>query len=426
MAILKVNINGVTASVGNVTKCKTKVSSAASGILSVRNNLDVKVKYMKNINNRLYSAYLSINEIDKKINELNSFINTAMNSYNSAESRISKLTSINSTVASKSISKDVGVKKKTFNWEKALQKLKVGANAVIASAKDIWAKFKSLFEPGGALYKPFLIIKAVVGIGVNIAIIIGSGVLEVFSGGTATPIAVLTAIYALNDIGSDFANLKYAICEEYEKIDSKNFLKQGVSWAGGKFGELVGKEEVGKKVGEAIYYLGNVTLIFSGGLEAAKTGAKSLKELGKFKKINAGKLIDEVKILDKNVSSSYKSVSKQLNNNKAIEKIKKAMTMDVLDDLKNIKKPSDLSNIQAIKLIREVNWDKTYKFAYKTVVTKPLNKIMNKSPNLKVGSAVTMAVKELISSVFDIKGSYGDIQSDMNDFFGRKEVPTNA
>lgn len=78
---------------------------------------------------------------------------------------------------------------------------------------------------------------AVVGVGLGVLGVIGSGALTYFTAGTATPVSAPVALFSVNSVVTSTSNLIYIASGNYKKQGNVNILKGGTELAGGLVGE---------------------------------------------------------------------------------------------------------------------------------------------------------------------------------------------
>jgi predicted nucleic acid-binding protein len=402
LSTIKLKVDYVKNITPNVGKACVKVSNVKSGISSVRSNLDHKVISRRNISSRLTNTYQEALRIETKIIDLKSFLNQSVIKYSEAEKRINYLVikyGINDM--KKSVS-DSGKSSKKHKKMSIWDKLKVGYNAVKADAKKTYSKMKEAFSPGGSLHKEFQIGKAIFGIAIGTATVIASVGGAIISGGSASPFAIMTAIYGVNEIISGTSDLINAIQGDNKNIGKVNVLKSLMSGTGGVVGGLVGHKELGKEIGQGAYYLGSAATIVHG----AWGGVKNLGKLKNFKGSGFGR---ELKNIIPSIKSSYNRVGQNLSQTAGIRKIKQALNPDkLMTDLKNVKQIKDIANIRAVQKLREIDYGYTYKRTMEIAVGKPLQNIFGATPNLNIAANGVLGVNDVIISPIDNYGKFKD------------------
>lgn len=400
MSAIKVKVDFVRNITPNVGKACVKVSNAKSGISSIRSNLDYKVSSRRNISTRLTNTYQEAIRIESKLRELQTFLNNSVSKYSEAESRIHNLVikyHLNPE------EKHVTIKGKQHKKMSFLDKLKVGYKAVVASAEKTYTKVKEAFSPGGSLYKEFQIGKAVFGIAIGVATVIGSVGGAIISGGTASPLAIMTAIYGVNEIIGGTSDLINAVQGDYKNIGSVNVLKSLTTGIGGGIGGVFGNKEAGRQIGQGIYYAGSAVTIVHGALG----GLKNLKNVKNFKGSGFAR---EVRSFVPNVKGAYNRVGITLSQTAGIRKIKQALNTDkLLTDLKNVKKIKDIGNIRAVQKLKEIDYAYTYRRTMDIAVGKPLRNIFGATPNLNIAVNGVLGMNDVIISPVD---NYGKIKDD--------------
>lgn len=395
MSTISVKIDGIKGLNVNVGQNAKRVSDIKDGLSSLRYNIDSEICARRNIDGRMHDAFVKASAIESKLYRLEAFINNSMNKYNAAE--------------------DYLVREANSKWERALKydinsgyycinefeetrrstfldKLNVGVGAVRCSIKKTYSSVKEALSPGGSLYKPYLIGKAVFGIGVGVVTVVGSGIGTIFSGGTATPIMIVTATYGVNDVLNNSFDLYNAIKGNYDEVGKVNVLKTGFSGVGSIIGGALGNEKVGRLAGEGVYYVGNVAAIAKGGYDAIK----DVKGLKKFDK--AG-FTDEVKNINKSISKSYKYVRKDVSKIKGVKQLKEVASIDALTDLSKVRSVKDISKVKAVNTLKQIDYGKTIKKTWKVAAVKPIQKLIRNNKNIVRGCKGISGIKGII---FDI------------------------
>jgi len=129
----------------------------------------------------------------------------------------------------------------------------------------------------GAVYKAVqygkVAIKAAKGvckIATGVASLVGTG-------GLSAPVAILNIISGCNDVYNSIIDVAYVDTEQYDKVGTKDFLRDKMKEGGGAIGKLLGNEEVGEKIGQMTYY--GIDLVTS---MAAANEMSSLSKKGKY------------------------------------------------------------------------------------------------------------------------------------------------
>jgi hypothetical protein len=403
LSTIKLNIDyvkNITPNVGNVC---VKVSKVKSGIFSVRSDLDQKVSSRRNISSRLNNTYQEALRIETKISDLQSFLNNSVIKYSEADNYIDHLAlKYGINVVKKHVS-DNGKTSKKHKKLSVWDKLKVGYNAVASDAKKTYSKMKKAISPGGSLYKEFQIGKAVFGIAVGTATVIASVGGAIVSGGATSPLAIMTAIYGVNEIISGTSDLVNAIQGDNKNLGKVNVLKSLISGTGGKIGGVFGNKEEGKEIGQGLYYAGSLTTVVVG----AWGGAKNLKNVHNFKGSGFGR---EIKNLVPSIKNSYNRVGLNLSQTAGIRKMKQVLNTDkLMTDLRNVKQIKDLANIRAVQKLREIDYGYTYKRTMEIAVGRPLQNIFGATPNLNISVNGILGLNDVMISPID---NYGKIKDD--------------
>ena len=412
LSVISVKIDGTKGLNINVGRNAKRVSRVKDGLSSLRHSIDPEIGARRSIDSRMRNVHGKASAIESKLYRLEAFINYSMNNYSDREDYL--VSDVNARFK-KQLKYDINSGYFCINefGEAArttfLDELKVGAGAVRCSIKNTYSKVKEALSPGGSLYKPYLIGKAVLGIGIGVATVIGSGIGTLFSGGTATPIMLVTATYGVNDILNNSFDLYNAIKDNYDKVDQVNVLKRGLGGVFGLIGGALGSEKTGRLVGEGIYYVGNVAAIAKGGYDAIKD-VKGLKGLNK-----AG-LSDEVKNLNKSISKSYKYVGKDISKIKGVKQLKKVVSIDTINDLGRARSVSDISKVSAVGTLKQIEYGKTIKKVWKVAAVKPLEKLARNNKNIITGC----------KGISGIKGVVIDLPKDAIELINDAKVDYNA
>ncbi|OSA97903.1 UNVERIFIED_ORG: hypothetical protein B2H98_06635 [Clostridium botulinum] len=142
--------------------------------------------------------------------------------------------------------------------------------------------------------------------------LVGSGIGEVFSGGSASPAAIPLASFSLNSIVSSSSDFKAIFTGEYEKKGKFNPLKSAFEVTGEKFGEGIDNvfdynncEKVGKDIGGWIFEGADAFI----GAKGVKSGVKKIAdESYHFKEVTSigNKIIPTISVPVNNVSKADK------------------------------------------------------------------------------------------------------------------------
>ncbi|MGN2337635.1 hypothetical protein ACTFIN_05860 [Clostridium cagae] len=146
--------------------------------------------------------------------------------------------------------------------------------------------------------------------------LVGSGIGEFFSGGTASPLAIPVATFSANSVVSSVADLKAIFSGNYEQKGKFNPLKSGAELTGATIGEGIDKvvdftghnsniEDAGKNVGGWMFEAGD----FYFGAKGVSGGVKKIADTSyKFKEVTSigNTIIPTISIPVNNVSKTEK------------------------------------------------------------------------------------------------------------------------
>jgi len=384
-------------------KSCVKASNVKSGISSIKGSLEGRVANRRSIGSRLTSAYQDAARIEAKINQLQSFINQSVSSYSYAENRVSHLApQFGLKVVTASDSESSSNHEKKSLWGR----ITGGIHAVAADAKHTFSKVKDAFEPGGSLYKEFQIGKAVLGIGIGVIAVVGSGAGAILSGGTASPLAIATAIYGINDIISSSSDLVNAVQGDYNRIGKVNPLQGAVSGLGGMVGSVFGYEKQGKAVGNVLYHAGSAVTF--------TTGAYGMiKDIRNLTKVRMSGLTNEVKTIVPNIKRVYSRVGQDVNALRGVRQFKKALNPGhLLEDVKNVKKVQDISSVRAVQKLKSIDYTKTFHKTVKIIMNEPAQKLAQKTTNMVNAVKGAIAIKDSIESPGKVQDMFKDFKGD--------------
>lgn len=140
----------------------------------------------------------------------------------------------------------------------------------------------------GTVYKVFQVGKAVLKFAKGVKkIALGVGALF-GTGGVSAPVAILLIISGANDVYNSTSDLTYAALGEFEEMGKTNYLKELLEENGSELGRLIGNEELGKTVGDVVYF----------GVDLVSTLAMLDQSLDKIKQLSStdfGKFGSELK-----------------------------------------------------------------------------------------------------------------------------------
>lgn len=135
---------------------------------------------------------------------------------------------------------------------------------------------KENYKNKGSVYKAVqygkAAVKAIGGVSkvvVGVASLLGSGGLSSLASG-------LSIVSGINDIVNAGADIYNTHNDNFDEIGKVNVLKDTLAYAGGKVGEVLGNEELGQKIGKAVFY----------GMEAYTAYANFSNAVDKVKQLN--------------------------------------------------------------------------------------------------------------------------------------------
>lgn len=150
-----------------------------------------------------------------------------------------------------------------------------GGEAELKKAGETVSSFFEYLKKTGMLDKGIKVGKAALSIVFGGITIVGSGLLEVFSEGSSTPVSWGMATFGGNSVVNGLRDLYYCGSGQWDKAGEKDILRDGVSDALGSVGGFFGKESDGRIIGEGIYYGVDLRESFGGiakAFDTVKTG----------------------------------------------------------------------------------------------------------------------------------------------------------
>jgi hypothetical protein len=409
---IRVKVNLVKGLSSSLIQNSVKVSNVKSGVSTVRASLAPQIRGRRNINLRLNHAHNSALVLEKRLRDLETVLISSLDRYCRADDYVNRLgPRYGINVASKDsnfksvVYTEGKVKLKSLGKIAFGRQIATGKAAVqtVKGISKVYSFVKGKIQPGGDWYKPYQIGKAVVGIGVGVATVVGSGALAVFSGGTASPMAVVTAIYGANEVVNSLYNLWHACNGNYDKIDTVNALKTIAGTTGGIIGSAAGNEEMGRKIGEGAYYVGGVATIVKGGYDA-------VQDIKKMNSITKSDIIKEAKAFKPEATSMYKNAVGDLGKVRGVEQLKQVMSVDTLKDLKNVKKVSDISSVRGVQTLTEVQYWNTIKTSYKVIASEPIKKLIISNSSIVTGVKGIKGIKDVAFLPFEGWSLYKDVR----------------
>lgn len=158
--------------------------------------------------------------------------------------------------------------------EKAWNSLKKGAGKAWNYVKDSFKNAKSNivtaynylkenYNNHGLVYDIVQYGKAAVSIVGSTAAIVAAVASIAGSGGLSTPAAIATIIYSVNGIANSVTDIYNVANDNYDQVGNVNYMKTGLSSAGGWVGKQLGNEQLGEALGTGVYYAGSLYTTFA-------------------------------------------------------------------------------------------------------------------------------------------------------------------
>lgn len=218
----------------------------------------------------------------------------------------------------------------------------VSASKKAAKKKEsFWDEIKSSVSKGGKFYHAAKIGSSIFKIAGGVVLVGTSGVEEFFTGGAATPAAVIQAGYGVNSTANGIRDLCDCCEGDYDDVGKKNFLKDGTSAVLGYGSDkFLNNKQLGETAGDLAYDVGDFGTSSRGFSEALGVVSAS-------KYINVGKLPYEVGRFGSKVKVAYQDVI--IEGPSLIERAKSAKNIvstinsdvsDIKDMIGNITQPS--------------------------------------------------------------------------------------
>lgn len=294
MSSISILLNSVKVEAESVRAVTRNHSNHRSGLELSPHAYSSEITSRRSLSFRLAQAERKAQLIDHKLSALHQFLSESVHEYSQTDQVIQKklLAMLESTVNSK----EAPIRAAEVDPYKPKENPVVRATE--GKPKSFWSQF---VDKDGKFYKGVQIGKAVLGIGLGVLTVAAAVGETVLSGGTLSPIAVVQAVYGLNDVLSSSCDLVNAIRGKYDLVGEVNPLKSLSSGLMGAIGKPFGLEKQGEALGKVAYYAGSVTVWFH-----------SMKEIYKSVTDSVGKVKMPPKEYFKNLGKDIKDLPRRL------------------------------------------------------------------------------------------------------------------
>lgn len=281
MALIKVTISEVDSMQGKISELSDQAERCGSTITRIKNNLDMKVSQRSNIDDMLdkssrllkkqaellqaYSNILS-NLTDEflrldRSDSVDPHIESAIEALTKLllipgfvtpawkdESFLERIVEIGELLKPKPLTetfRDTIDKGEEF-LENMYGKIKKATSNCVSSLKES-------YDSKGIVYDVVEYGKCAATIGFSLATIVGSVGTIFGTAGGSIPVAIVGIMSAGNSMINAINDAGYIYSDQYDRVGKENYLKDKLVENAGELGDMLGNEEVGETIGEAIY-----------------------------------------------------------------------------------------------------------------------------------------------------------------------------